>query len=331
MLLRSTLLGASLLALSACASVPGVGGGLDPAEVGVVAQETTPDGLDPIAQAAFWGTRYDRDPSDPHAATEFSKALRAVSNNEEALRVMSQVASRAPNDAEVQLELGKALIANERAHEAVRPIERAIANGKHDDWTAYSAYGVALDKTGAHEEARVQYDRALAINPRAAGVFNNKGLSYALEGKSDLAERTLRTATAMPGGTARVRQNLALVLGLSGETEEAERLARSDLPPVVADNNAAYFRNLVAQPAYWGGLTAQNAELPTFDDEPYAPPMSRPDMTNNGPVPLTRDPAPKPAPQPEGPIKGEPAVGASLGEGQVIATAAPEVLADDGV
>ena len=31
--------------------------------------------------------------------------------------------------------------------------------------------------------------------------------------------------------------HFALVLALSGEMREAERLARSDLPPMVADNN----------------------------------------------------------------------------------------------
>ena len=311
---------AALLALPGCASVdlPGMGGnGLQPGDVGVVAQASPPDGMDPIAEAAFWGTRYDLDPADANAAVRFSKSLRAVQNDAEALRVMQQISARSQDDASVQLELGKALIANDRAYEAIRPIQTAIRNGLHEDWSAHAAHGVALDKTGRHEEARVQYDRALGISPDNARVLNNKGLSYALSGQPRMAETTLRTAAALPGGTSRVRQNLALVLGLAGKTGEAEMLARADLPPQVASGNVAYFQALVGQPAYWGALTRENADLPDFGDE--------------------TPPAPAPAPSPEAPtnevppvkIKGRPAPGVlsqAAPAGDRVATRAPEAL-----
>lgn len=328
---RLLLAAAALSALTACASAPklGGGGGLVASDLGVVASETSTDGLDPIAKAAFWGTRYDRSPNDTGVAAQFSRALRATGNDAEALRVMGQAAQRAPQDATVQLEFGKALIANERAHEAVRPIQTAIANGAAEDFTAHSALGVAYDKTGRHAEARASYDRALAIRPGAAQVLNNKGLSYALQGKPQMAERTLRVAVAGAGGTARMRQNLALVLGLQGQSQEAEMLARADLPPQVADGNAAYYRSLVAQPAYWGGMTAQNADLPTFEDEPLTVTPGTPAPTAE-PMPATQEPTPLPAFEP---IEGEPAigVGASLmGEAapRVAASAAPAVLTD---
>jgi Flp pilus assembly protein TadD len=56
------------------------------------------------------------------------------------------------------------------------------------------------------------------------------------------AERLLRTAYARPGATMQVRQNLALVLGLQGRFDEAETLARQDLPPDLVANNMAYLR-----------------------------------------------------------------------------------------
>ena len=322
---RLLLSAAALASLAACASVPGMGEkGLTSSDLGVVSSETSTHGMDPIARAAFWGTRYDRDPSDLAAAVAFSQSLRAVGNETEALRVVGQAAQRAPQDADVQLEYGKALIANERAYEAVRPIQTAIANGKAEDFAAHSALGVAFDKTGRHDEARTQYDRALALNPGASQVLNNKGLSYALQGKAEMAERTLRAAIAQPGGTARMRQNLALVLGLQGQAGEAEMLARADLPPQVADGNVVYYRSLVAQPAYWGGMSAQNADLPVFEDEvAVEAPVVVPD-----PAPAMQAPTPLPAFEP---VQGEPAVGvgASLEEGdapRVAATAAPAAL-----
>ena len=44
------------------------------------------------------------------------------------------------------------------------------------------------------------------------------------------------------GSDLAVRQNLALVLGLQGRLDEAEKLARQDLPPEVVASNMAYLR-----------------------------------------------------------------------------------------
>ena len=272
---------------------------------------TETEGMDPIASAAYWGTRYDRTPTDPKVAVSFSKALRAVDNNEEALRVIQHASVRIGDDADVLLEVGKALIANDRAHEAVRPIERSIAMGNVDDWSAHSALGVAYDKIGKHGRARRHYDTALTLAPNKAQILNNKGLSYALAGDARMAERTLRIATTAPDGSSRMRQNLALVLALNGRTTEAERLARSDLPPSVADQNVSYYQNLVRGPAYWQDLDSANVDLPDFGDDPNSISLA-PQAT---PVP---DPADAPkgrrgpgAPTP-GPIKGTPAPSATV-------------------
>ncbi|WOI53569.1 hypothetical protein [Parvularcula sp. LCG005] len=287
------------IALNGCATV-GQKSGLQADQVQVVGHSET-TGMDPIAAAAYWGTRYDRTPTDPAVAVAFSKALRAVDNNEESLRVIRHASVRVPDNAELLLEMGKSLIANDRAHEALRPIEQAIALGKSNDWSAFSAYGVALDKVGEHKQAQLQYDRALSIAPDKAQILNNKGLSYALDGRKDLAEMTLRTATSNPGGTARIRQNFALVLAMSGKTAEAERLARSDLPPSIADNNVSYYRTLVAQPVYWQNLEGGNVDLPDFGDDPAGistTPMARP-IPDPADAPRIRQrPAPTPEPKP---------------------------------
>ena len=54
--------------------------------------------------------------------------------------------------------------------------------------------------------------------------------------------------TILPGATVKVRQNLALVLGLEGKFAEAEAIQREDLPPQMADNNLAYLKAATAVP-----------------------------------------------------------------------------------
>ena len=68
------------------------------------------------------------------------------------------------------------------------------------------------------------------------------------------AEETLRRAGANGGKDARVRQNLALVVGLQGRFQEAETIARADLPPDEAAANVAYLRQMLSQPNNWSKL-----------------------------------------------------------------------------
>jgi Flp pilus assembly protein TadD len=78
-------------------------------------------------------------------------------------------------------------------------------------------------------------------------VLSNLGLSYALAKDLKNAEATLRTATAGGSTDPRVRQNLALVVGLQGRFGEAESIARTDLPSNEAAANVAYLRQMLAQ------------------------------------------------------------------------------------
>jgi len=267
---------AAAIMLQACGtlqksqSAAGIGDDQYRGAIGVYSNHAVDEGMDPIAAAAFWGTRYNVDQSDPAVAVRFSKALRKIGSTEESVSVMQQASSTHPENVEVSLEYGKVLVEAGRAFEAVRHLENAVATSPAD-WTAVSAYGVALDQIGEHDQARRQYNRALALNPAAVSVLSNKGLSYALDGNLSMARTTLREAASSAGGDARIRQNLALVLALSGEMAEAERLARSDLPPQVADNNIGVFRQLMNQPAYWGEYAATDTDVPSFDAAPLSP------------------------------------------------------------
>jgi Flp pilus assembly protein TadD len=122
---------------------------------------------------------------------------------------------------------------------------------KPGDWTVLSAQGVTFDQLGRYADAQAKYAEALKLEPDNPSVLTNLGLSYAIEGNLDDAEQTLRKAVANPRAAASARQNLAVVLGLQGKFDEATRLARADLPVSVADNNIAYLRDMLTQPALW--------------------------------------------------------------------------------
>jgi len=82
-------------------------------------------------------------------------------------------------------------------------------------------------------------------------VLSNLGLSYALSRNLPKAEATLRRAVARPGADPRVRQNLALVVGLQGRFAEAETIARADLPPDEAAANVVYLKQMISDHNDW--------------------------------------------------------------------------------
>ena len=61
------------------------------------------------------------------------------------------------------------------------------------------------------------------------------------------AEQTLRRAYGNPRADGRVRQNLALVVGLQGRFAEAESIAKGDLPADEAQANVTYLREMLSR------------------------------------------------------------------------------------
>ena len=67
----------------------------------------------------------------------------------------------------------------------------------------------------------------------------------------DKAESELRLAVKLPGAGTRVRQNLALIVGLQGRFDESRQLFAADLPPEQVEANMSYIRALLTQQNRW--------------------------------------------------------------------------------
>ncbi|HTX48775.1 MAG TPA: tetratricopeptide repeat protein, partial [Caulobacteraceae bacterium] len=115
---------------------------------------------------------------------------------------------------------------------------------------------VALEQASRDDEALAAHQKALALAPDNPATLTNLGMYYATHGDTAKAEPLLRKAATAPTASAQERQNLALVLGLEGKFDEAERLERQDLPPDQVDNNLAYLHSDAQpiQPRSWESL-----------------------------------------------------------------------------
>ena len=162
--------------------------------------------------------------------------------------MLQQASFKHPHDTALLGAYGRALSDVGNFEQALEVLARAHTP-EQPDWRILSAQGAVLDQLGRHDEAQRYYSSALKIRPDDPGVLSNLGLSYALAKDLKNAEATLRRATAGGSTDPRVRQNLALVVGLQGRFGEAENIARTDLPSNEAAANVAYLRQMLAQQA----------------------------------------------------------------------------------
>jgi Flp pilus assembly protein TadD len=210
-----------------------------------------------------YGPRYRANPGDPDVAMRYAQALRAIGQRAQAAAVLEQAAIANPHNRAVLGAYGRALADNGSHKQALDVLSRAHTPDQ-PDWRILSVQGAVLDQMGRHQDAQRHYASALRIVPDEPSVLSNLGLSYALSKDLPKAETTLRRAAAQPGADEKVRQNLALVVGLQGRFQEAETIARGDLSPDEAAANVAYLRQMLSQQKDWskrsrGAPLAQSA------------------------------------------------------------------------
>jgi len=199
------------------------------------------------------GKAYAKDPRDKATAMQYSTLLQMNGKTDQSLAVMRKLAIDYPTDRDVLAAYGKSLAGAGELQPALDAIRRA-QTPEYPDWKLVSAEAAILDQIGQPGEARSLYRRALDLKPNEPSVLSNLGMSYVLEGDLKTAETYMRSAAQQPGADSRVRQNLALVVGLQGRFEEAEKIASAELSPDQAQANVTYLRSMLAQQNAWNQL-----------------------------------------------------------------------------
>jgi Flp pilus assembly protein TadD len=247
------LLLAASLALGACQNKSANLDGADPMTTG----STSPPSLKQTAQL---GKSWQKDPKNLRLGLAYASGLKKLGQNDQQLQVLGTLIQYHPEDSALLATYGRELAQAGQVDRAQPVLAKVIAQGS-SDWKVYSAMGSTLDQQAKYTKARDYYQRALKLAPGNAAVLNNLGMSYALEGNLKQAEKTLREASDLPAGKnePRLRQNLALVVGLQGRFDEARQIASADLPPEQVDANMAYLQKMLAQPNTWQQLTEKPA------------------------------------------------------------------------
>jgi Flp pilus assembly protein TadD len=253
---------ASAMALACAAALPACGS-MSKMTTGSISRQSGKP-LDKMSSAelsqasAAFGRAYEKNPKDKQAGLNHANALRMTGRNDQALAVMRQVAITHANDREVLAAYGKALAGAGEFDAALDAVRRAQRTDM-PDWRLLSAEGAILDQMGQQDNARELYRKALDLQPNEPSVLSNLGMSYLLADDLKTAETYMRSAAQSAGADSRVRQNLALVVGLQGRFDEAEDIARQELSSDQAEANVAYLKSMLAQQNSWSKLKEKDA------------------------------------------------------------------------
>jgi Flp pilus assembly protein TadD len=209
-----------------------------------------------LKDAAKLGAAYQADPSDPAKAIAYANALGGIGQTEKQLQILKQVYLNNPTDAKIAAIYGKKLVGAGQGNAAI-PVLDPVAASPAADWRIHSALASAYDQAGQFQDAKSQYEKALAKKPGETSVLNNMGMSYILQGDPKSAETILRQAAQSPQSKnePRIRQNLALAVGLQGRFDEAREIASKDLPADQVEANMEYLRKMMSKSNTWQQLS----------------------------------------------------------------------------
>lgn len=242
------------LALGGCGKTTGAA--TDPMMTASIAKPVTPE--DFSNAAIYWGKLYAAHPKDREVALNYAAALQRVGQPAQAVGILGKATIDFPNDRVVMAALGKAQAAAGDLPSALATIRQAEDPAK-PDWKLMSAEAAILDQMNRNDEARALYVKALALAPGEPSILSNYGMSFVMTGDLKQAEKLLRQAIASPTADSRVRQNLALVVGLEGRFDEAQKIAAAELSPDQAAANIAYLKQMLAQQNSWQALKGSSA------------------------------------------------------------------------
>ena len=148
-----------------------------------------------------------------------AQMLRLAGSYAEAINNLSQLMLVAADDPRVISEYGKTLAAMGRADEAEKFLTRA-QELQPNDWTVYSALGVANDQIGNQKEAQVNYERALALKPGEPSVLSNYALSRMLAKDPAMAARLADRAEIANAAAHddKITRNIAMIRSMAQPT-----------------------------------------------------------------------------------------------------------------
>jgi Flp pilus assembly protein TadD len=163
-------------------------------------------------------------PANSEALAGMADILVAAGNPLEATPYYQKLQSLNPGDLRYQLGLARAFNRAQRPTQAITVLDQAIAAGAQGGM-ALTEKGLALDLLGRFKEAQIAYGQALKLSPGNPETLQRMAFSFALIEEYRTALNLLNEIANMPGGKEQVRNALATVYAMSGQPDQAMKIA----------------------------------------------------------------------------------------------------------
>jgi Flp pilus assembly protein TadD len=209
----------------------------------LLAAEASERSGDWTSAADYWASLLSKDPTNPRYSLGLGTALRHVSHYTEATQVLREALLHHPDDPALIAAYGKALLSAGSQEEALQELQRAAAM-MPSDWRIQSALGVAYGMADQSALADQHYRQALTLSPDNPAILNNYALHKALSGDLPVGLDLMERAVDSVDATSQMRQNLALLLAISGDLGRAEMIVRSEMSTDAADRQMDFLESV---------------------------------------------------------------------------------------
>lgn len=238
------------------------------------------------------GRRFEAKGDTETALGLYQKAVSEKPDNDEALRALIglavrtnraslvldeavRLATKRPNDAEAQLWLATALNEKGRPADALAALAEAEKAGSGPmPALMWAQRGIAHDMAGNHLEAQRAFSRAITLNPSDWQLPMRLALSLALQADYPAALRILQMQVNDPLMERPVRETLAIIYALSGQTEQATEIAQTATAAELADSQRGYLALLPTLSAHGKAYAAHFRRI--NESLPAAAPVAKP-------------------------------------------------------
>lgn len=193
-------------------------------------------------------------PENPIYQMDYARLLRKTGQCQPALSALSKLEEMKPKEIsviEIREERGLCLLSLGKFQEA-GVIFTDIINQDSTRWKSINGAGLIFANKKKFTEANQYFDLAADVSNYNPTVLNNQGLTKAIMGNFNDSIKILRDAAIQaPNGTdqkRRISLNLALVYGISGNSDAAKNVAKDHLTEPQLYNNLGVYAELGKDP-----------------------------------------------------------------------------------
>ena len=173
-------------------------------------------------------------------------SLRRLGENDQALAMFEQLTRENPTNLDAQEGRGLTLMALGKTVDAGRAFAE-IMEKDGSRWRTLNALAILFVTKNMTPEAMAYYTEALKQSPDNPAILNNVGLSQAADRNFRRAVEALQQASRLaktPSQRKQIDLNLAMVYGVSGDSETAKEVASKYIDGAALDNNLGLYAHL---------------------------------------------------------------------------------------